>query len=138
MQQQPDKKYAVFHIPRAWLDNEDIVFLVNHKYATAQAEEALGEIVMRLKRLGYMRVGDGDRMVHDYLCFFIQDMLDKNEEIYLTEEEIRGSEQILRFFEWKTPDLLIKTKPGTFVLTAQILFFCPTTPLLSLQAERRP
>ena len=114
--EQPDKKYAVFrksfHIPRAWLDKEDIVFLVNHMYATAKADEALGEIVMRLKRLGYMRTGDGDRMVHDYLCFFIQDMLDKNDEIYLTEDEIRGSEQILRFFEGKTPDLLVKTKPG--------------------------
>jgi hypothetical protein len=110
------KRYAVFrkafHIPRVWLDKEDIVFLVNHMYATTQAEEALSEIVRRLKRLGYMRTGDGDRMVHDYLCFFIQDLLDKNDEIYLTEEEIRGSESILRFFEGKTPDLLVKTKAG--------------------------
>ena len=59
-----------------------------------------------------MRSESDNRMIHDYLCYFLQDLLDKNGEVYLTEEEIRSSKPILAFFEGLTPDLLIRTRPG--------------------------
>jgi len=114
--EQECKRYSVFrksfHIPKAWADKEDVTFLVNHSYTTSQADQALEDIARRLKNLGYMRSESDNRMIHDYLCYFLQDLLDKNGDVYLTEEEIRSSKPIRCFFEGLTPDLLIKTKPG--------------------------
>ena len=99
-----------FHVPGEWTKSDDIMYLVNHSYATVQAQEAFVEISGRLKRLGYME--DNDRMIHDYLHFFLQDVFDKNGEVYLTETDIRGSEPIFALLNETTPDFVLKRGNG--------------------------
>ena len=50
--------------------------------------------------------------IHTYMCNSLQNLLDKNHEVYLTKSEIQSSKPILDFFEGSPPDFLIKTKPG--------------------------
>ena len=50
--------------------------------------------------------------IHTYLCNSLQNLLDKNNEVYLTQAELQHSKPILDFFEGSPPDFLIKTKPG--------------------------
>ena len=50
--------------------------------------------------------------IHVYMCNCLQNLLDKNNEVYLTKSEIQSSKPILDFFEGSPPDFLIKTRPG--------------------------
>ncbi|KXZ53440.1 hypothetical protein GPECTOR_7g1338 [Gonium pectorale] len=98
----------VFHIPSKWMENEHIRYLVEHTYAKENTDEALQMITSKLKELGYME--DNAKMVHDYLCFMTQDLLDKNGEVYVTEDDIRESEPIKRLMGGMTPDFAIKKR----------------------------
>ena len=84
-----------FHVPTVWMEKEELVYLVNHSYAK---EEAV--------TLGYME--DNNMMIHDYLQYMIQDMLDKNGEIYITENDIRNNSSIKDLLCGMTPDFVIK------------------------------
>jgi hypothetical protein len=106
-----DKKYSVFgkafHIPSEWENKDDIKFLTEHQYATTDTQKTLKEINTRLKRMGYAE--DNDAMVHDYLHYMIKDLLDKNHEVYITENDIKSNNLILNFLLNTTPDFIIKS-----------------------------
>lgn len=106
-----NKKYSVFrkafNIPSEWETKEDIKFLTEHQYATKDTQETLKEIHTRLKRMGY--VEDNDAMIHDYIHYMIKDLLDKNKEIYITENTIKSNDLILNFLLNTTPDFIIKS-----------------------------
>lgn len=106
-----DKKYSIFrkafHIPSEWETKEDIKFLIEHRYATKDTQETLREIHTRLRRMRYAE--DNDAMVHDYLHYMIQDLLDKNKEIYITEKDIKSNDLIWGFLLNTTPDFIIKS-----------------------------
>ena len=95
-----------FHVPIAWMEKAEIVYLVNHSYAKEEAATSLTKITENLKTLGYME--DHNMMIHDYLQFMIQDMLDKNGEIYITENDIRNNSSIKDLLCGMTPDFVIK------------------------------
>jgi hypothetical protein len=72
-----------FHVPTAWMEKEEIVYLVNHSYAKEEAVTSLIKITENLKTLGYMEDNNIKKIIlHDYLQYMIQDMLDKNGEIF--------------------------------------------------------
>ena len=47
-------------------------------------------------------------MIHDYLVFSIEDLLDKNGEVFITEQDVRGNASIKKLLSGLTPDLVIK------------------------------
>eukprot|EP00742_Colponemidia_sp_Colp-10_P009162 GILJ01009965.1.p1 GENE.GILJ01009965.1~~GILJ01009965.1.p1 ORF type:complete len:255 (-),score=35.54 GILJ01009965.1:860-1573(-) len=107
------KQYSVFrktfHVPKEWMRKPEIQDLVQHKYAVAQSEESFRLINTCLTKLGYN--ADNRSMVHDYLHYMIMDLLDKNGEIYLTENDIKQSENIHKLLlKGLTPDFIIKKK----------------------------
>ena len=51
-------------------------------------------------------------MVHDYLHFMLADILDKNGEIYLTEDTLRLEQSILGLLGGMTPDFVIRRGGG--------------------------
>lgn len=86
-------------------------YLVNHRYVVEKAGEALREIQTHLAELGYME--DNNKMIHDYLHFMLVDILDKNNEIYLTEDTIRSQNGGV------TPDFIIRrgvNRPKTLIV----------------------
>ncbi|GLC59389.1 hypothetical protein PLESTB_001481000 [Pleodorina starrii] len=95
-----------FHVPTKWMDNEYFAYLVNHSYATEDCTAALQNITETLKKMGYME--DNDSMIHDYLVFSIEDLLDKNGEVFITEQDVRGNASIKKLLAGLTPDLVIK------------------------------
>ena len=97
-----------FHVPNEWKLLADMQYLVTHSYVKEQAKESFVTISKCLKRLGYME--DNNMMIHDYLHYMILDLLDKNEEVFLTENEIRGNNNILRLCAGNTPDFILKKK----------------------------
>ena len=100
-----------FHIPSEWLKSDDITYLVNHSYGTIEARQAFVEISSRLRRLGYME--DNNRMIHDYLHFLLKDILDFNNETYITESDLRDSPNITRgLLNGVTPDFILKKNNG--------------------------
>ncbi|GLC47495.1 hypothetical protein PLESTB_001822100 [Pleodorina starrii] len=56
--------------------------------------------------MGYME--GNDSMIHDYLVFSIEDLLDKNGEVFITEKDVRGNASIQKLLAGLTPDLIIK------------------------------
>jgi hypothetical protein len=65
------------------MEKEEIVYLVNHSYAKEEAVTSLIKITENLKTLGYMEDNNIKKIIlHDYLQYMIQDMLDKNGEIF--------------------------------------------------------
>jgi len=62
---------------------------------------------------------DTIQMVHDYFQFIIQDLLDKNGEIYITSQDIQHDSDILGLLNNATPDLILKkngTRPKTVMI----------------------
>lgn len=104
-------EYAVFrkafHVPHKWLSHVGFQELVNHRYVTENAGAALKLIQETLKDMGYDN--DNSHMIHDYLHFMLMDLLDKNGEVYLTEDDIRSSPTVLELFNGSTPDLVVKS-----------------------------
>jgi len=107
-----DTTYSVFrkafHVPNEWTQLEDMQYLVTHSYAKEEAKESFVIISKCLKRLGYME--DNNRMIHDYLHYMIVDLLDKNEEVFLTENDIRKNKNIQTLLAGNTPDFILKKK----------------------------
>jgi hypothetical protein len=105
-----NKKYSVFrkafHIPSEWANDENIKFLVEHEYATKDTQSTLCEIHSRLSNIGYAE--DNDAMIHDYLHYMIMDLLDKNGEVYISENDIKTNGIVKKFLLNTTPDLVIK------------------------------
>ena len=97
-----------FHVPNEWKLLADMQYLVTHSYVKEQAKESFVTISKCLKRLGYME--DNNMMIHDYLHYMILDLLDKNQEVFLTENEIRGNNNILSLCAGNTPDFILKKK----------------------------
>ena len=61
-----------------------------------------------LKDMGY--ADDNQRMIHDYLHFMLMDLLDKNGEVYLTEDDVRAEPTITALLNGYTPDLIVKSR----------------------------
>jgi hypothetical protein len=97
----------IFHLPSQWKALQPIVDLTEHRYAVINAEDTFRYIENRFRQLGYME--DNNAMVHDYLHFILIDMLVEAGETFLTEKDIRDNEQIKKFLNNSTPDLIVKT-----------------------------
>lgn len=52
---------------------------------------------------------NNEKMIHDYIHFTIQDLLDKNGEVYLIEDDIRGNEPVKNMLRGFTPDFIVKS-----------------------------
>ena len=110
--QKTETEYSVFrktfHVPKEWMKSDNIKFLVEHKYVLSNTKEAFKEIKNKLKTEGYME--DNDAMIHDYMHYMIQDMLDRNKEIYITEKDIIKNPVIKDILlDGLTPDFIIKS-----------------------------
>ncbi|PNG99653.1 hypothetical protein TSOC_014564 [Tetrabaena socialis] len=95
-----------FHVPRKWAEDERIAYLTEHRYAKIESAMALTNITSKLKELGYME--DNNAMVHDYLDYMTQDLLDMNGEVYIIETELRDNETIKALLGGTTPDFIVK------------------------------
>jgi hypothetical protein len=121
-----------FHVPRAWLQDEDMAYLVHHWYARDSAAEAFLKISSHLKRLGYME--DNDRMIHDYLHYMLQNLLDVNGEVYITEDVIRGNAAVRQLLGGTTPDFVLK-KNGTRAKTTIVDIYVGKQPVSDIKGK---
>lgn len=106
-----------FHVPREWMKKSQFQYLVNHRYVAENAKDALDHVKSTLSELGYME--DNHRMIHDYLHFMIMDLLDKNKEVYITEEQVRTLPCLLSLMNGMTPDFVVRRgngRPKTMVV----------------------
>ncbi len=81
---------------------------MEHKYQVSNSVEAFKFIEKQFRQLGYME--DNRMMIHDYLHFMLIDLLQKNAEVFITEETIRDNSTIQRLLKNTTPDFVIKSK----------------------------
>jgi hypothetical protein len=94
-------------VPVRWVRDERIMYLMEHRWLVGTCSLALKTITSNLIELGYME--DTNKMVHDYLDYMIQDLLDKNGEVYLTDTELHDNEAIKALLGGGTmPDFIIK------------------------------
>lgn len=95
-----------FHVPSEWAKNPDMEKLTNYKYETSNAQVSFNDIAGLLRDLGYMQ--DNQMMVHDYLHYMLVDLLRKNGEIFVTENDIKGMGAVFKLLNNTTPDFIIK------------------------------
>ena len=102
-----------FHIPSKWKCNENINFLINHRYIMESVSKE--SIKNSLELSGYF---NNTKMLHDYIYYMIQDILDKNGESYITKHTIKYNRKIQTLLMDNIPDFIIKSNypRKTFIL----------------------
>jgi len=102
-----------FHIPSKWKNDENISFLISHRYIMEIVSKE--SIKNSMKLAGYL---NNDKMLYDYLYYMIQDILDKNGEIYITKDTIKYNIKIKNLLTNAITGFLIKGKypRKTFIL----------------------
>lgn len=103
----------VFHIPSQWKTNKNIKYLIDHRYIMDIV--STDSIKNSLALAGYL---NSERMLYDYLYYMIQDILDKNGEIYITKDTLKYNRKLQILFNDTIPDFVIKSKypRKTFIL----------------------
>ena len=101
--------FREFHIPSALALSEDFIYLVGLSRDMTPRLEVLQDVSNRFASMGYGRGSNGNEMVKDYILFFLRDLLDKHQEVYLTRQDILANASILQLFSGFSCDLLVKT-----------------------------
>jgi hypothetical protein len=96
-----------FHIPQRWADDESFQKLFKNSYLAVGGMDAFHFVVGTLRGKGYL--GKNDRMMHDYIHFMILDLLAFEGTSFITEDDIRGEEDLVKLFSDLTPDLIVKS-----------------------------
>ena len=101
--------FREFHIPSALAESEDFIYLVGLSRDMTPRLEVLQDVSNRFASMGYGRGSNGNEMVKDYILFFLRDLLDKHQEVYLTRQDVLANASILQLFSGFACDLLVKT-----------------------------
>ncbi|KAL9647340.1 hypothetical protein ABK040_011705 [Willaertia magna] len=107
-QEKVGKEEKKFYIPSNWDKNMDFKELLEHKYAVLNTTDALIFVEETLKKLGYN--SKDNNMLLDYIKNMIADILLKNGEVFITENDIKQSKTISELLNNTTPDFIIKSK----------------------------
>jgi hypothetical protein len=96
-----------FYIPREWKNNKDIMYLIGHKYDSLDKyNKSLKEVfIPTYNKYGYV---NHDRILTEYIRCVLQDILDNNNELYVTKYDITNNEKLKNIIRYEIPDFIIK------------------------------
>jgi hypothetical protein len=105
------KSKTNFHIPYAWRNNSDMIYLATRKYLKNSRNGSIKcqdvkRIRSILKSLNYM---DERKVIHEYTHHMIEDILYHNKNIYVTKNTIKNNSNIQTLVDNMVPNFIIKS-----------------------------